>query len=233
MDGGAWWATVHGVAKSRTRLSDFTLTFHFHALEKEMATHSSVLAWRIPGTGEPGGLPSMGSHRVGHDWSDLVVVVWVYQDELYFQLDLEDVKVGRKSGDHSRGEAPHNELRHSKVNWFAQVHVSNSDAVRVRASISCFPINNLSTQIENYKYHIIPMWASLMVQTVKNPPAMRETWVGSLGLEDPLEEGMATYSSIPAWRVPRTEEPGGLQSMESQRVGHDWATEHSSIPRYR
>ena len=66
MDGGAWWAAVHGVAKSPTRLSDFTftLTFHFYALEKEMATHSSVLAWRIPGTGEPGGLPSMGSHRV-------------------------------------------------------------------------------------------------------------------------------------------------------------------------
>ena len=67
MDGGAWWATVHGVAKSQTGLSDVTFTFHFHALEKEMATHSSVLAWRIPGTGEPGGLPSMGSHRVGHD----------------------------------------------------------------------------------------------------------------------------------------------------------------------
>ena len=67
MDGGAWWAAVHGVAKSRTQLSDFTFTFHFHALEKEMATHSSVLAWRIPGAGEPGGLPSLGSHRVGHD----------------------------------------------------------------------------------------------------------------------------------------------------------------------
>ena len=67
MDGGAWWAAVHGVTKSRTRLSNFTFTFHFHALEKDMATHSSVLAWRIPGTGEPGGLPSMGSHRVGHD----------------------------------------------------------------------------------------------------------------------------------------------------------------------
>ena len=66
-----WWAAVHGVARSRTRLSDFTFTFHFHALEKEMATHSSVLAWRNPGTGEPGGLPSMGSQRVGHDWSDL------------------------------------------------------------------------------------------------------------------------------------------------------------------
>ena len=71
MDGGAWCATVHEVAKSRTRLSDLTFTFHFHALEKEMATHSSVLAWRIPGTEEPGGLPSMGSHRVGHDWRDL------------------------------------------------------------------------------------------------------------------------------------------------------------------
>ena len=71
MDGGAWWAAVHGVSKSWTWLSDFTFTFHFHALEKEMATHSSVLAWRVPGMGEPGGLPSMGSHRVGHDWSGL------------------------------------------------------------------------------------------------------------------------------------------------------------------
>ena len=71
MDRGAWWAAVHGVAKSGTWLSIFTFTFHFHALEKEMATHSSVLAWRILGTGEPGGLPSMGSHRLGHDWSDL------------------------------------------------------------------------------------------------------------------------------------------------------------------
>ena len=70
MDGGTWWAALHGVVKSRTRLSDFTFTFHFPALEKDMATHSSVLAWRIPGTGEPGGLPSMGPHRVGHDWSD-------------------------------------------------------------------------------------------------------------------------------------------------------------------
>ena len=71
MNRGALWAAVHGIMKSRTRPSDFTFTFPFHALEKEMATHSSVLAWRIPGTGEPGGLPSLGSHRVGHDWSDL------------------------------------------------------------------------------------------------------------------------------------------------------------------
>ena len=67
MDGGAWKAAIHGVAEGRTGLSKFTFTFHFHALEKEMATHSSVLAWRIPETGEPGGLPSMGSHRVRHD----------------------------------------------------------------------------------------------------------------------------------------------------------------------
>jgi len=81
MDGGAWWATVHGVAKSLTRLSDFTFTFHFHASEKEMATHSSVLAWRIPGTEGPGGLPSMGSHRVGHDWSNLAAAADVVIDK--------------------------------------------------------------------------------------------------------------------------------------------------------
>ena len=74
----AWWAVVHGVTKSWTRLSDFTFTFHFHTLEKEMATHSGVLAWRIPGTGEPGGLPSMGSHRVGHNWSDSAAVLVKY-----------------------------------------------------------------------------------------------------------------------------------------------------------
>ena len=71
MDREAWWAAVHGVSKSWTQLSDFTFTVHFHALEKEMATHSSILAWRIPGTEEPGGLPSVGSHRVGHNCRDL------------------------------------------------------------------------------------------------------------------------------------------------------------------
>ena len=76
-DGGAWQAAVHGVVKSWTRLSDFSFTFHFHALQKEMATHSSVLAWRIPGMGEPGGLPSMGSHRVGQDWSDLAAAATI------------------------------------------------------------------------------------------------------------------------------------------------------------
>ena len=78
MDGGTWKAAVYGVAEGRIQLSDFSLTFHFHALEKEMATHSSVLAWRMPGTGEPGGLPSVGSHRVGHDCSDLAAGVAIY-----------------------------------------------------------------------------------------------------------------------------------------------------------
>ena len=71
MDGGAWWAAVHGIAKSPTRLSDFTCTFHFHALDEEMVTHSTILSWRIPGMGEPGGLPSMESYRVEYDLSDL------------------------------------------------------------------------------------------------------------------------------------------------------------------
>ena len=92
MDRGAWRAAVHGVAKSQTWLSDFTFTFHFHALEKEMATHSSVLAWRIQWMEKPGGLQSMGSHRVRHDWSDLVVVVvviyilYVYSWDFYVTL---------------------------------------------------------------------------------------------------------------------------------------------------
>ena len=77
-NGGASWAAVYGVAQSRTRLSNSTFTFHFHALEKEMATHSSVLAWRIPGTGEPHGLLSMGSHRVSHDWSDLAAAAYIF-----------------------------------------------------------------------------------------------------------------------------------------------------------
>ena len=86
MDGGAWWAAVHGVTKSQTQLSDFTFTFHFHALEKEMATHSGVLAWRIPGTGKPGGLPSMGSHRVRHDLSDFAAAAAAVLHKEHFTL---------------------------------------------------------------------------------------------------------------------------------------------------
>ena len=88
MDGGAWYAAVHGVARSRTRLSDFTFTFYFHALEEEMATHSSVLAWRIPGMGKLGGLPSMGWHRVGHDWRDLAVAAADWQKGIEYKLGV-------------------------------------------------------------------------------------------------------------------------------------------------
>ena len=92
MDGGAWWAAVHGVDKSRTWLSDFTFTFHFPALEKEMAIHSSVLAWRIPGTAEPGGLPSMGSYRVGHDWSDLAAAATGLYWFIFFNWSIADLQ---------------------------------------------------------------------------------------------------------------------------------------------
>ena len=92
MGGGAWWAAVHGVAEGRTRLSDFTFTFHFHALEKEMATHSSVVAWRIPGVGEPDGLPPMGSHRVGHDWSNLAAAAAAsdFRNKYFVRLKARD-----------------------------------------------------------------------------------------------------------------------------------------------
>ena len=85
MDGGAWWAAVCGIAKSQTQLNNFTFIFHFHALEKEMATHSSVLAWRIPGMGRPGGLPSTGLHRVGHDGSDLAAAAAAAESSLLAQ----------------------------------------------------------------------------------------------------------------------------------------------------
>ena len=87
VDGGAWQAAVHGVGGSRTWLNDFTFTFHFHALEKEMAIHSIILAWRISGTGEPGGLPSMESHRVGHDWSNLAAAT------AYLNLSLSKIPI--------------------------------------------------------------------------------------------------------------------------------------------
>ena len=93
MDGRAWCVAVHRVAKSQTRLSDFTFTFHLHALEKEIVTHSSVLACRIPGTGEPGGLLSMGLHRVGHDWSDLAAAGGDHErwhDKVGFEVHLKD-----------------------------------------------------------------------------------------------------------------------------------------------
>ena len=95
MDGGAWWAAVHGVATSQTRLSDFTFTFHFHTLEKEMETHSGVLAWRILWTGKPGGLLSIGSHRAGHDWSDLAVAAAAAKDSCKKNLTWKMGQMGK------------------------------------------------------------------------------------------------------------------------------------------
>ena len=143
MDRGAWWAAVHAVATSRTRLSDFTFTFHFYALEEEMATHSRILAWRIPGMGEPGGLPSVGSHRVGNDWSDLAA-----------------------------------------------------------AAAGCFPGGTSS----------------------KEPTCQRgrrREVDSNLGSGRSLGVVLAAHSSIPAWRIPWTKELGEIQSIGSQKVGHD------------
>ena len=111
LDGRAWWAAVHGVTKSQTWLSNFTFTFHFYALEKEMATHSSVLAWRIPWTEKPGRLPSMGLHRVGHDWSDLAAadqmiattlyntspfLLWLTSHLDYQNIDMRQIKIWKQ-----------------------------------------------------------------------------------------------------------------------------------------
>ena len=103
MDGGVWWAAVHGIAEGRTRLRDFIFTFHFHALEKEMAAHSSVLAWRVPGTGEPGGLPSLGSHRVGHDWSDLAAAAAL---DYKVKQDKDNRVLSREQTSHSKHRFP-------------------------------------------------------------------------------------------------------------------------------
>ena len=126
MDRGAWWAAVHGVAKSRTRLSDFTFIFHFHALEKKMATPSSVLAWRIPGTRKPGGLPSMGSHRVKHDWSDLAAAAAADRKESASNAkDLGSIPgSGRSPGERNGYPLQHSCLENSinRRTWWATVH---------------------------------------------------------------------------------------------------------------
>ena len=144
MDGGAWWAAVHGVAEGRTRLSDFTFTFYFHALEKEMATHSSVLAWRIPGTGEPDGLPSMGSHRVGHDWSDLAAVATanIYQhitESLSFRCR------GNREGKQlpsEKSRAAYQLLVHSSV-WISWPRAANVSVVMWVLALSKLRLESL------------------------------------------------------------------------------------------
>ena len=159
-------------------LSDFTFTFHFHALEKEMATHSSVLALRIPGMGEPGGLPSVGSHRVGHDWSNLAAaaaaVEALIQPFSFFFLVL---------------AAP----------WPCMVLVPQPGIEHTPPALGAQSLNHWTTrEVLSWTF-----WkASLVAQVVKNLRAMRETQVQSLGWKDSLEKGMATHSSILAWSTP-------------------------------
>ena len=172
MDRGAWGAAVHGVAKSWTRLSDFTFTFHFHALEKEMATHSSVLAWRIPGMGEPGGLPSMGLHRVGHDWSDLAAALSGSRVSLDLVIELR------------------------RRLWHPIPVLLPGKSHGWRSLVGCSP------------------WV-----------AKSWTWLSDFTFTfhfHALEKETATHSSVLAWRIPGTGEPGGLPSMGSHRVKHNW-----------
>ena len=145
MGRGAWWAAVHGVAESWTRISDFTFTFHFHALEQEMATHSSVLAWRIPGTVEPGGLPSMGSHRVGHDWSDLAAA-----SSSSNTIDTGDTGSVPGSGRYP-GEENGNPLQYSCLEnpmdrgaWWATVH-GVAKELEMPEHIHACPMGQIST----------------------------------------------------------------------------------------
>ena len=189
-----WRSLVgYGVVKSRIRLSDFTFSFHFHALEKEMATHSSVLAWRIPGTGEPGGLPSMGSHRVGHDWSDLAGAA---------------------------AAATH-------ISWSFPGSSAGKESACNAGDPGSIPGWGRSPG-DGIGYLLQYSWASLVAQLAKNPPTMQETWVPFLGWEDPLEKGMATHSSILAWRIPMNRGAwqatvrGAAESDVTEQLSIEW-----------
>ena len=153
-------------------------------LEKEMATHSNILAWRMQRTEEPGRLQFTGSQRVRHDWATSLCYFLNSFLALLAPLCLQ-------------------------VSSQGLCHHSSSANRFVNTIFLC---------------SIYICWASLVAQRLKHLPAMRETWVRSLGREVPLEKEMATHSSILAWRIPRTEEPGEPQFTGSQRVGHDWAT---------
>ena len=329
MEGGAWWAAVHGVAESQTQLSDFTFTFHFHALEKEMATHSSVLAWRIPGTGKPSELPSMGSHRVRHDWSDLAATATAARTEYhrkfifsqFLRLAVQD-RGARKvdfwwgffhcSADDCSLACPHmafslcmpgkterslvflpllpllsirlvtlmSSIISLKVLFSIQLSwVSELQHTNFGETIQSMTLAQHFIQIYHFKptgiyyltvlfrqksrlifmFYVSQRWnhsfdlscywevySSLfgllaesssmrlkfpvsllavicgLAQMVKKLPAMKKTWVQSLGGEDLLEKGVAVLSSVLAWRIfSWIEEPGGLQSMGLQRVRRD------------
>ena len=220
MDGGAWEVAVHGIAKSQTRLSDFTFTFHLHALEKEVATHSSVLAWRIPGTGEPGGLPSMGSRRVGHDWSGLAAAAVLYcACVVYICIYI-----------------PH--LLYPLIYWWNRlllILATVTNAATKIVWICLFRLMYLFSWCWNCdpSFLLYEVASPCLVLYVCGFPGSSDgkesacsagDLVQSLGQEDLLEKGMATHSSILDWRIPWTKEPDGLQSMGLQTVEDDWVT---------
>ena len=169
-----------------------------------MATHSSVLAWRIPGTGEPGGLPSLGSHRVGHNWSDLAAAA-AAATQYPFNPLLICLNQWELVSNYCYWEP-----------WLKQILL----CIVWKPAFH----DDLWITLPWYSLYGFPFVA----QVVKHLPVMQDIQAWSLGQEDPLEKEMATHSSILAWKVPWTEEPSGLQSMGSQRVRHDWATNNTT-----
>ena len=172
-----------------------------------MAPHSSTLAWKIPWTEEPGGLQSMRSLRVGHDWAT----------SLHFSLSC----IGEGNGNPLQCSCLENPRDGGA--WWAAIYGVAQSWTRLKWLSSSSREGKWPTQSQT----------SLVVQTVKNLPAMWKIWVWTLGWEDPLEKGMATYFSILAQRIPRTEKPGRLQSMGLQRVGQDWVTFTSHTKSWR
>ena len=214
------------------------LQFSKHVSEKAMATHSSTLAWKIPWTEEPGGLQSMGSLGVGHDWATSLSLFTFMNWRRKLQptpVFLPGESQGQGSlvgcrlpsmGLHRVGHDWHDLAAANMSQWASQVALvvqnlpASTGDIRDDGSI---PGSGRSLWRRD-GYPLQYSWASLLAQLVKNPPAMQETWVRSLGWEDPPKEEMATHSSIFAWKIPWTETPGGLQSMRPQKVRHNWAS---------
>ena len=225
IDGGAWWAAVCGIAESRTRLTAFTLTFYFHALEKEMATHSSVLAWRIPEMGEPGGLPSLWLHRVRHDWSDLAAAAagssmllqfwyyfilfndWVIVHCIYVQqyniFFIYSFVNGHWGCFHVLAATMNIGVHVSFWTVFFSGYVARSGIVGSYGS----SIFSFQRNFHTVLHRVEPFFL------------LSKTFAFHFHA---LEKEMATHSSVLAWRIPGTVEPRGLPSMGSHRVRHDW-----------